>query len=130
MFPEPYSKFPLTICYIWWCIRFHATPSLRLALSFLPAPAPAPRSTGLFSMSASPLLPGKQVHQYHLSRFHIDTLIYNICFSLSDTSFCIIGSRFIHLIRMDSNTVTLWLSNIPLYICTTASFSIHPLIDI
>ena len=26
----------------------------------------------------------KQVHQYHLSRFHIYALIYHICFSLSD----------------------------------------------
>ena len=41
----------------------------------------------LFTTSAtwaSPLLPGKQVHQHQLSRFHVYVLIHNICFSLSD----------------------------------------------
>ena len=41
-------------------------------------------STSLFPVSASLLLPCKQVHQYHLSRFHIYALIYHICFSLSN----------------------------------------------
>jgi len=42
--------------------------------------------------------PAKLLHQYHLSRFHIYALLYNICFSLSDlTSLCIIGSRLIHI---------------------------------
>ena len=41
-------------------------------------------STSLFSVSASLLLPCRQVHQYHLSRFHIYALIYHICFSLSN----------------------------------------------
>ena len=40
-------------------------------------------------------------------------------------SLCIIGSRFIHFTRTDSNTFFLWLSNIPLYKCTTTSLSIH-----
>ena len=55
-----------------------------------------------------------------------------ICFSFSDTSLCIIGPRFIHLIRTDSNQMHsfLWLSNILLYICTTASLSIHLSMDI
>ena len=35
-------------------------------------------------MSASPLLPYKQVHQYYLSRFHMYMLLYDIYFSLSD----------------------------------------------
>ena len=46
------------------------------------------------------------------------------------TSPCIIGSKFVHLIRTDSNVFLLWLSSIPLYICTTASLSIHLLVDI
>ena len=57
-------------------------------------------------------------HQYHLSRFHIYALIYDIWFSLSDLLYSVIGSRFIHLIRSDScwciaeaNTI-LW-SNFP-----------------
>ena len=43
-------------------------------------------------------------------------------------SLCIIGFRFIHLIRTDSNAFLLWLSNIPLYICTIASL-IHSSVD-
>ena len=39
------------------------------------------------------------VHQYHLSRFHIYALVYGICFSLSD----LLHSRFVHVIRTDSN---------------------------
>ena len=41
-------------------------------------------SIRLFSTSMSQLLPCKMVHLYHLSRFHIHALIYDICFSLSD----------------------------------------------
>ena len=48
-----------------------------------PFPSP-PVSTSLFPMSVAPLLPSKEVYQYHLSinRFHILALIYNICLSL------------------------------------------------
>ena len=49
-----------------------------------PLCAPLTVSIGLFSMSASPLLPCRQRHQYHPSRFHIYVWIYDICFSLSD----------------------------------------------
>ena len=41
----------------------------------------------------------------------------SFCFWL--TSLCITSSRFIHLIRTDSNMFFLWLSNIPLCICIT-----------
>ena len=50
------------------------------------------------------------------------------CFSFCLTSLCIIGSSFIHLIRTDSNTFFLMLSNTPL--STTAFLSIHLLMDI
>ena len=53
-----------------------------LSQSVQSSPSPAV-STSLFSMSVSLLL-YKEVHQYHLSRFHIYTFIYNVCFSLSD----------------------------------------------
>ena len=49
--------------------------------------------------------------------------IWYLFFSFWPTSLCIIGSRFIHLIRTDSNMSFLWPSSIPLYICTTASLS-------
>ena len=65
-----------------------------------------PMSTSRFSMSAPPVLPCKEVHQYHLSRFHTYALTYDICFSLSD--FTIIGSRFIHLIRTNSSAFLFW----------------------
>ena len=47
-------------------------------------PPPPPTSTSWVSTSASLFLPYKQVHQYHFSRFHIYSLICNICFSLPD----------------------------------------------
>ena len=43
---------------------------------------------------------------------------------------CIIGSKFIHLIRTDSNAFFLMLSNILLSICTTTSLSVCLLMDI
>ena len=52
------------------------------------------------------------------------------CFSFWLTSFCIIGTGFIHLIRTDSNVFFLMADNTPLCICTTAFLSIHLLMDI
>ena len=43
---------------------------------FVPPSSSPAVSTSLFSMSASPLLPCKYVHQYHLSRFHMHGLIF------------------------------------------------------
>ena len=93
-----------------------------------PSPSPA-ASTSLFFISASLLLPCRQVYQYRFSGFHIliCALIYDVVF-LFLTSLCITGSMFIHLPRTDSNF--LWLSNIPLYICTITSLSIHLSVDI
>ena len=83
-------------------------------------------SIRLFSTSVSQLLPCKLVHLYHFSRFHIHALIYDICFSLSD----ILHSVWQSLDPSTSQQMTqfrsfLWLSNIPLYICTTTSLSIR-----
>ena len=64
-----------------------------------PHPLPPPSqavSISLFSMSVSPLLLCKYIHQYHLSRFHIYVLVYDTFFSFWLTSLCTIGSRFIH----------------------------------
>ena len=75
-------------------------------------------STSLFIISASPLLPCKWVHQFHLSRFHIYIYIYIyihiyiytvfvflflICFALCNSLY--LGSQFIHLIRTDSDVL-------------------------
>ena len=79
----------------------------------------------LFSTSVSQFLPCKLVHLYHFSRFHINVLIYDVCFSLSD----LLNSVWQSLDPSTSQQMTqfrsfLWLSNIPLYICTTSSLSI------
>ena len=52
-----------------------------------------------------------------------------LSFSFWLTSLCIICSRFIHLIRTDSNAF-LFMANIPLCICTTTSLFIHLSMDI
>ena len=53
---------------------------MSMLLSQFVPPSPSPTvPTSPFSISASPFLPCKQVHQYHFSGFHI----YDVCFSLS-----------------------------------------------
>ena len=48
-------------------VNFHVTLSIPLILSFLPSPI----STGLFSMSVSPLRPWKLIHQYHVDSIYM-----------------------------------------------------------
>ena len=78
----------------------------------------------LFSTSVSLFLSCKLVHQYHFPRFHIYALIHDICFPLSDLLHSVrhsVGpSMFLQMTQFHS---FLWLSNIPLYICTTSSLS-------
>ena len=64
-----------------------------------------PLSPKLFFVSMSLLLTCTWNHQYHLSRFHIYVFnVWYLSFSFWLTSLCIIGPRFIHLIRTDSNS--------------------------
>ena len=74
-----YSKFSLAIYFTYDNIYVSI-----LLFPFVPPSSSPTVSTRLFFMSVSPLLPCKKVHQFHLSRFHIYALIYDICFSLSD----------------------------------------------
>ena len=88
-------------------------------------------SIPLFSTSVSLFLPCKLVHLYHFSRFHIYALTYDICFSLSDLLHSVwqsIGPST--SLQMTQFCSFLWLSNIPLYMCTTSSLSIHLSVDI
>ena len=90
-------------------------------------------------LSLSPLQ-CPQIHSLHLclhsfpanrsmnTIFQIPCICVNtlfLFFSLLLTSLCITGSSFIHLTGIDSNSFFLWLSNIPLFIRTTSSLSIH-----
>ena len=83
-------------------------------------------SIRLFFTSVSLFLPCKPVHLYHFSRFHIYTLIYDICFSFSD----LLHSGWRSLgpsmsLQMTQFHSFLWPSNIPLCVCTTSSLSIR-----
>ena len=55
-----------------------------LLFEFIPLSPPPTVPTSLFSMSVFPPLSCRRVHQYHLSRFHIYVLTYDICVSLSN----------------------------------------------
>ena len=75
----------------------------------------------LSSTSVSLFLPYKLVHLYHFSRFHIYALIYDICFSVSDLRHSVWQSLGPSMcLQMTQFRSFLWLSNIPLYICTTS----------
>ena len=107
-----------------WHMIMHVFPCCSFSVSGPLLPSVCPQA----SMSTSPLPPCKQVHQYHLSRFHIYALIYFSLFDLLHSVQYAPGSS-ITLERTQMHSF-LWLSNIPLCICTTASLSIHLLMDI
>ena len=68
-----------------------------------PSPSPSESKSPLYT-SASFFLSCIQGCHCHLSKFHIYVLVYCIgVFFFWLTSFCIIGSSFIHLIKTDSN---------------------------
>ena len=68
------------------------------------------------------VLPCKKVHQFHfLDSIHMLSTQY---FFFWFSSLCIRGSKFIYLSSTDLNVFLLWMSNIPLCICTTTSLSI------
>ena len=127
LFIYSHSRFLLVINFI------HISVYMSIPISqFVTPPPPCPRclsplvSIRLFSTSVSQFLPCKPVHLYHFSRFHIDALIYDICFSLSD----LLHSVWQSLDPSTSQQMTqfhsfLWLGNIPLYICATSSLSIR-----
>ena len=114
-----YSRFLLVIYFI------HICQSQSPNSSHPPRPFPPLVSIHLFCTSVALFLPCKPVHLHHFSRFHIYVLIYNF-FSLSDLLHYVwqslSPSMSLQMIQFHS---FLWLSNIPLYICTTSSFCIH-----
>ena len=122
-----YSRFLLVINFI------HISVYMSIPVTqFITPPPPPPRgfpplvSIRMFSTSVSQFLPCKLVHLYHFSRFHIYALIYDICFSLSDLFHSVWQSLDLSTsLLMTQFCSVLLLSNIPLYICTTSSLSIH-----
>ena len=115
-----HSRFLLVIYFI----RISVYMSIPIS-QFIP-PFPPLVSIRLFSISVSLFLPCKLVHLYHFSRFHIYVLIYNICFSLSDLLHSVWQSLDPYTsLQMTQFRSFLWLSNSPLYICTTSSLSIR-----
>ena len=114
--------------------------SHTLQEDFLPAePQGKPKNTGVGSLSLlQRIFPTQESNQglLHWGGFFTNWAIGEpiniqyLFFSFWLTSLCIIGSRFIHLIGTDPNTFSFWLNNIPLYICTTTSLSIHLLTNI
>ena len=122
-----YSRFLLVIYFI------HISVYMSIPIAqFITPPPQAPRhfpplvARSLFSTSVSLFLPCKPVHLYHFSSFHIYVLIYDICYSLSDWLHSVWQSLDPSTsLQMTQFCSFLFLSNIPLYICTTTSLSIR-----
>ena len=111
------NSFPLAILrvVVYICQRCSSgSPSL------LPISVP----TRVPSMSASLFLPCKSVPRYHFSRFHINVLIYGICFFF--LFYSTRDAKFTHLILTDSN---LFLFIVEKYLATT-SLGLHLSMDI
>ena len=96
--PEPYSKFLLAIYFTHGNVSLHVTLSIHLTLS-----SPLPRSIKSILYIYFSIVVLKIISSVPVSGFWIYALEYDIYLSLSDSLHCIIGSRFIHLIRTDSN---------------------------
>ena len=102
----------------WWAIVHGATKSQARLSSFIFFSFPCYVHKSVLCLSL--LLPCKQDHQYHFSRFHIHALIYDIFLFL--TFFTLGLSTLLELTQIHSS---LWLSNIPLCTCITTSLSVH-----
>ena len=78
-FPASYSKSLLAIYFTYGNPYVSVLRSQGIPLYLFPTV-----TKSLFPISASPLLPCKEDHQYHPSRFHIYMVMCNIFFSTSD----------------------------------------------
>ena len=93
------------------------------SLSTPPPPHSSLATTGLFSASVSLFLFGRYVYLCYIldhtyKRYH---MVFVFPFL---TYFTSIIPRYIHVAENGIISLVLWLSNIPLYICTTSSLSI------
>ena len=114
--------------YIHQCIHVNPNRPIHPTTTTTPRRFPPLVSIHLFSTSVSQFLRCIPVHLYHFSRFHIYTLIYDICFSLSDLFHPVWQSLGPSTsLQMTQFHSILWLSNIPLCICNI--FFIHLSVD-
>ena len=115
-----------------WLSILHIVMSVSMLLFLYISPFP-PLSSCPWVYSPHLFLhccPVKFFSTIFLDSLYMCVKIWYISFSFWLTSLCIIASRFIHLIRTDSNVFFLWLSNSPLCIWSTTSLSIHLPMDI
>ena len=128
--PVSYIKLSLAIYFT------YGNMYVSILFSQIVPPSPPTEPKNMFFMFVSPLLPCTEDCPYHLYRFHIYVLIYNICLSVSDLPhsvynrlYSIIGSRITHLVRTDLNTflfIVEWYSIVYMY----HNFLIHSSVDV
>ena len=99
-FPGSCSKSPLAICFTYGIVNFYVTLSLHLPFSLFSS-----HLVHTFLIYVSFSIPALKVNLSvpSLQIPYVCLSIWYLYFSFWLTSFCIIGSRFVHLIRTDSN---------------------------
>ena len=115
----------------WSDLAAAAAAAVHVCERYFPTCPTLPLPHCVHSLQVCLFLPSKQLCLYHFSRFHVDVLIYNICFSPPDLLYCVwqtLGpSTSLQMTQFHSFS---WLSNSPLYICSTPSLSIPLLMNI
>ena len=116
------SCFPLAIYF-----TFGSVYMSMLLSHFIPA-SPSPSQCQVHSLVGLHLY-SRLASRFFMTfffRFHMYVLAYGICFSLSDLLHSVWQSLGPSTsLQMTHFRSFLWLSNIPWYICTTSSLSIH-----
>ena len=125
--PESYSKCPLPIGFIYGNVCFHVFSEYIPLVPSSPLPS-VHKSVRSLSLHCCPV--NRVIGAIFLDTIYMCVSIRYLFFSFWLTSLYIIGSRFIISLDLTQMCSFLWLSNIPLYICTTASLSIHLLMGI
>ena len=125
--PVPCSCFPLAVLHlVVYICQCHSLTSSQLTL-----PPPRVLKSILYICVFIPVLPLGSSEPYFFFKIpYICVSIQYLFFSFWLTSLCMTDTRSIHLITNSTILFPLWLSNIPFYICTTSSLSIHMLTDI
>ena len=122
------QQIPIGDLFYVWCCKFLSTLFIHLPFCLLSSHC-VHRSVLYVCFSVAALKINSSVASLQILYICVSTQY--LYFSFWLTSLSIIGSSFIHLTRTDSKMHSFsWLSSIPLHICTTASLSIHLLMDI